>query len=81
VEFLVISLFHETKIPTADMKIHVSSNFSTIFWKKIKSSSSMGIGRFYISKYRGKLQEMEVLYTHSSKMPAHPHDTKKNMKK
>jgi hypothetical protein len=26
-------------------------------------------GRFNPSKYRGKLQKMEVLYTHSSKMP------------
>jgi hypothetical protein len=28
VEFLVISLFHETKIPMVDMKDQVSSNFS-----------------------------------------------------
>jgi hypothetical protein len=27
VEFLVISLFHETKIPTMDRKVQVSSNF------------------------------------------------------
>jgi hypothetical protein len=27
VEFLVISLFHETKIPMVDRKVQVSSNF------------------------------------------------------
>jgi hypothetical protein len=28
VEFFVIFLFHETKIPTVDMKVQVPSNFS-----------------------------------------------------
>jgi hypothetical protein len=32
VEFFVISLFHETKIPMMGMKVQVSSNFS----KKLK---------------------------------------------
>jgi hypothetical protein len=27
-EFFVIALFHETKIPTVDMKVQVYSNFS-----------------------------------------------------
>jgi amino acid permease len=31
VEFLVISLFHENKIPIVDMKVQVSSNFSIFF--------------------------------------------------
>jgi hypothetical protein len=34
VEFLVISLFHESEIPTVGMKVHVSSNFSKIKLKK-----------------------------------------------
>ena len=38
------------------------------FRKKMKSPSSMRNGRFHTPKYRGKLQKMGVLYTHSSKM-------------
>jgi hypothetical protein len=34
VEFFVISLFHETKIPTVDMKVQMHSNFSKKFGKK-----------------------------------------------
>jgi hypothetical protein len=34
VEFLVISLFHETKIPMVDMKVQVYSNFSKKNWEK-----------------------------------------------
>jgi hypothetical protein len=61
VEFFVISLFYETKIPTADMKVQVYSNFTQKNWKKMKSPSSMRNRRFNTSKYRGKLQKMEVL--------------------
>jgi hypothetical protein len=35
----------------------------------VKSPSSMRNGRIYPSKCRGKVQKMEVLYTHSPKMP------------
>jgi hypothetical protein len=45
-EFLVISLFHETKILTVDKKVQVHSNFSKNIWKKTKSPSSMKNGRF-----------------------------------
>jgi hypothetical protein len=38
VEFFVISLFHETKIPTVDMKVQVYSKFSKKNWKKNKIS-------------------------------------------
>jgi hypothetical protein len=38
VEFLVISLFHETKIPTVDMKVQVSFNFRKKNMKKNKIS-------------------------------------------
>jgi hypothetical protein len=38
VEFFVISLFHETKIPTVDMMVQVSSNFSKKQFKKNKIS-------------------------------------------
>jgi hypothetical protein len=59
VEFLVISLFHETKIPMVDMKVQVSSNFNKNWkLKKKKSPSSMRNVRFNTSKYRGKLQKM-----------------------
>jgi hypothetical protein len=34
VEFLVISNFHETKIPIVDMKVQVSSSFRKKNWKK-----------------------------------------------
>jgi hypothetical protein len=58
VEFFVISLFHQTKIPTADMKVHVYSKFRRKKnWKKIKSPTSMRIGRVNTSKCRGKLQK------------------------
>jgi hypothetical protein len=69
-EFLVISIFHETKIPTVDMKVQVYSKFrKNKIWKKVKSPISMRNGRFNTSMCRGKLQKMEVLYTHSPKMP------------
>jgi hypothetical protein len=38
-------------------------------------------GRLNTSKCRGKLQKMEVLYTHLPKCQAHPHNTKKKGKK
>jgi hypothetical protein len=38
VEFLVISLFYQTKISTVDMKVHEYSNFRNFFLKKIKIS-------------------------------------------
>jgi hypothetical protein len=68
VGFLVNSLFHETKIPTVDMKVQVNSKFEkTLFWKKVQSPLSMNFGRISTSKCRGKLQKMGVLYTHSPK--------------
>jgi hypothetical protein len=65
VEFLVISLFHETKISMVDMKVHVSFHFDKKILKKMKSPSSMRNGRFNTSK----LQKIGVLYTHCSKRP------------
>jgi hypothetical protein len=44
----VIAFFHETKIPTMDMKVQVYSKFSKK--KKIKSPSSMENGRFHPPK-------------------------------
>jgi hypothetical protein len=63
VEFLVISIFHETKIPTINMKVQVCFKFRNFFSKKVKSPLSMKNGRFNTSKCRGKLQKLEVLYT------------------
>jgi hypothetical protein len=59
-EFLVISLFYETKIPTMDMKVQVSSNFrrKKKTWRKMKSPSPMRNGRFNTSKCRGKVQKI-----------------------
>jgi hypothetical protein len=69
-EFLVISLFHETKIPTMYMKVQVYSKFSkNKIRKQMKSPSSMRIGRFHPPKCRGKLQKMGVMYIYSRKMP------------
>jgi hypothetical protein len=68
-EVLVISLFHETKIPIVDMKVQVSFNFSQKkTWKKIKSLSSMKNGSLNTFKCRAKFLKMGVLYTHSPKM-------------
>jgi hypothetical protein len=39
------------------MKVLVCSNFSKINWKKMKSPSSMRIGKFHPSKCRGKVQK------------------------
>jgi hypothetical protein len=76
-EILVISIFHETKIPTVDMKVQVYFKF----WKKVKSPISMRNGTFNTSKCRGKLQKKGVLYTHSSKSPSpFPKLPKKNPK-
>jgi hypothetical protein len=66
----VISIFHETEIPTIDMKIQVYFKFrNNKICKKVKSPISMRNGRFNTSKCRGKLQKMGVLYTHSPKSP------------
>jgi hypothetical protein len=55
----VNSLFHETKIPTVDMKVHVYFKFFlNKIWKKMKPPSSLRIGRFHPSKYRGKVQKI-----------------------
>ena len=70
VEFFVIALFHETKIPTVDMKVQVYSNLRKKKISKKKSPSSMRNGRLNTSKYRGKLQKIGVLYIHSSKSPS-----------
>jgi hypothetical protein len=67
VEFFVIALFHETKILMVDMKVQVYLILGKKILKKMKSPSSMRNGRFLTSKHRGKLQKMEVLYTHSPK--------------
>jgi hypothetical protein len=64
----VIALFYETKISMVDMKVQVYSNFSNKNRKILKSPSSMKNGRFHPPKYRGKVQKMGVLYTHSPKI-------------
>jgi hypothetical protein len=78
------SIFHETKIPTVDMKVQVYSKFSkNKIWKIMKSPSSMTNGRFDTLKCRGKVQKMGVLYTPSkkSKPLQHARAFKKNSKK
>jgi hypothetical protein len=51
VEFLMISVFHETKIRTVDMKAQVYSKFrKNKISKQVKSPNSMRIGRFDTSK-------------------------------
>jgi hypothetical protein len=70
VEFLVIALFHETKISMVDMKAQVYSNLrKKKISKKIKSPSSMKNGRFNTSKWRDNFQKMGVLYIHSPTSP------------
>jgi hypothetical protein len=55
----VISFFHETKIPTVDMKVQVYSKFiKKISENKIKSPCSMREGRFHPLKCRGKVQKI-----------------------
>jgi hypothetical protein len=71
VEFFVISIFHETKIRTVDMKVQVYSKFRKIkISKKVITPNSMRNGRFDTFKCRGKLEKMGVLCTHSSKSPS-----------
>jgi hypothetical protein len=70
VEFLVISIFHETKIRTVDMKVQAYSKFrKNKIPIKVKSPNIMQNERFDISKCRGKLEKMGVLCTHSPQMP------------
>jgi hypothetical protein len=70
VEFFVISIFHETKIQTVDMKVQMYSKFSkNKIPKKVKSPNFMRNGRFHTSKCRGKLEKMGALCTHSPKSP------------
>jgi hypothetical protein len=70
VEFLVISIFHKTKIQTVDMKVQVYSKFSkNKIPKKVKSPNFMRNGRFHTSKCRRKLEKMGALCTHSPKSP------------
>jgi hypothetical protein len=66
----VISIFHETKIQTVDMKVQVYSKFRKIkISKKVKSPNSVRNGRFDTSKCRGQLEKMGVLCTHFPKSP------------
>jgi hypothetical protein len=59
VEFFVISFFHETKIPTMDIKVQVYSKFNkNKICKKSKSPCSMREGRFHPPKCRGKVQKI-----------------------
>jgi hypothetical protein len=52
------------------MKVQVYSKFFlNKIWKKVKSPISIRNGRLNTSKYRGKLQKMEVLYTQPPKKP------------
>ena len=68
VDFFVISIFHETKIQTLDMKAQVYYKFrKNKIPKKIKSQKFMKNGRFHTSKCRGKLEKMGALCTHSPK--------------
>jgi hypothetical protein len=54
-EFLVISIFHETKIPMVCMKIQVYSKpRKNKIWKKVKSPIPMRIGTFNTTKCRSK---------------------------
>jgi hypothetical protein len=70
VGFLVNSLFHETKIPTVDMKVHVCSKFwKNLFWEKVKSPLSMNFGRVNTSKCMGKLQKMGCSTPNPPKKP------------
>jgi hypothetical protein len=58
----VISFFHETKIPTMNMKVHEYSKFRRR--KKLKkknSPCSMRDGSFHPSKCRDKVPKMGVL--------------------
>jgi hypothetical protein len=68
VEFLVITIFHETKIQTVNVKVQVYSKFRKKS-KKMKSPNFMRNGRFHTFKYRGKLEKMGALCTHSPKSP------------
>jgi hypothetical protein len=79
----VISIFHETKIRTVNMKAQVYSKFrKNKISKKVKSVNSMRNGRFDTSKCRGKLEKMGVLCTHSPKSPSpFPKLPFKNLKK
>jgi hypothetical protein len=55
-EVLVISIFHETKIQTVDIKVQVYSKFrKNKISKEVKSPNSMRNGRFDTSKWREKL--------------------------
>jgi hypothetical protein len=68
VEFLGISILHETKIRTVDMKVQVYSKFSkNKILNKVKSPNSMWNGRFDTSKCRRKLEKMGALCTHPTK--------------
>jgi hypothetical protein len=60
VEFFVISLFHQTKIPMVDMKVQVYSNFTkNKIWKTIKSPTSMRNGRFNTSSVGANFKILE----------------------
>jgi hypothetical protein len=54
----VISIFHETKIRTVDMKVQVYSKFrKNKISKKVKSPNYMRNARFDTSKCRGSLKK------------------------
>jgi hypothetical protein len=66
VGFLVILLFHETKIPTVDMKVRVSSNFSQIFWKKMKSIAPWGMEDLTLPSVGASFKKWGC-YTHTNR--------------
>jgi hypothetical protein len=77
VEFLVISLFHETKILTVDMN-QASSNFSKkFFWKKTKSPSSMRNGRLSLPSVGASIKKWRCCTPILPKSPAHLQTSKK----
>jgi hypothetical protein len=79
VEFLVISLFHETKIPMVDMKVQVSSKFRIFFEKKLNLQDSWGMEDFTLPSVASKNGGAEQ-NSHSSKM-LDPSPNNKNLKK
>jgi hypothetical protein len=82
VEFLVISVFHETKIQMVDMKVHVYSKFSkNKISKKVKSPNSMRNGRFDTSKLGGSLKKWVYCAPILPKALAHSPNFQKKIQK
>jgi hypothetical protein len=83
VEFLVIAIFYETKIPTVDMKVHMYFKFSkNKIWKKLHLQVPWGMEDFTLPSVGASFKKWGCYAPILPKCQAHLQTTpKKTLKK